>query len=103
MKKLKLSSLQLSAKEMLTREQMKQVCGGSAPDGAPCANDWDCESEFCYLGICNPSGSGSGSGEDPACLSRPVTEQCGGGTYGCCPPIYGGCVYSPQMGTYSCM
>lgn len=43
MKKLKLKALELSAEEMLTREQLKNVLGGSGDDGSGCS-----ATTYCY-------------------------------------------------------
>lgn len=48
MKKLKLQALKLGAKELLTREQLKNLMGGSGGSGnkcnVSCSSDSDCDS-----------------------------------------------------------
>jgi hypothetical protein len=64
MKKLKLSSLQMGAKELLTREQMKAVFGGSGDDGSG-------GNKSVYVCSCS-SGSGGTSWQY---TYQPTTEQ----------------------------
>jgi hypothetical protein len=71
MKKLKLAALQLGAKEVLTREQLKKVLGGDGSiDGTcRCANGLDCslfDGTKNYPGNCD-SNWGGGSGGWMAC------------------------------------
>lgn len=52
MKKLKLSSLQIGARELLTREQMKTTLGGSGGSGgSACTSNSDCSSHQACLGL----------------------------------------------------
>ena len=48
MKKLKLSALQIGAKELLTREHMRSVYGGSDGDGSG-EDGWICKSTNCTV------------------------------------------------------
>ncbi len=65
MKKLKLSSLQVSPKDLLTREQMKSVFGGSG-GSSTCANgQWwlMCVTPGGYENWCRSSNSGNANTE----------------------------------------
>lgn len=62
MKKLQLKALELGAREVLTRAQLKNFLGGSCSlvgdNGAPCNSDADCNGGSCYAGSCHGGGSG---------------------------------------------
>lgn len=49
MKKLQLKALELGAREVLTRTQLKNVMGGSG-GAQPCFEDWNCSSGQCIAG-----------------------------------------------------
>lgn len=69
MKKLRLRALDLGAKEVLSREQLKLILGGDGSSGiggsgSGCLNPTECNGfTTCINGVCtDPLGGGSGSG-----------------------------------------
>jgi len=69
MKKLRLRALDLGAKEVLSREQLKHILGGDGSggiggSGSGCTNPTECNGfTTCINGVCtDPLGGGSGSG-----------------------------------------
>lgn len=103
MKKIKLDLIKVE--EILTREQLKHVVGGSGSFGQSCVDDMDCWTAtggraYCYQGSCIPY-MGEGSSSD-GCSDRPMTEQCHGSTFGCCPGTTSTCKPS-SVGGYICL
>lgn len=85
MKKLKLKALSLGAREILSREQLRSITGGSCASADGCAiNEYCDESDNCvpleggYSG--SGAGGGSGSGSQMECYCQ--TFCCGNVYYG---------------------
>ena len=83
MKKLRLSALELGAKEVLTREQLKKVLGGA---GTACSATVTCNSGPTITCSC-PSGGVCSAGDEQVSCSCDVAMSGGSGqssdTYNC--------------------
>ncbi|MFD2872293.1 hypothetical protein ACFS5N_07440 [Mucilaginibacter ximonensis] len=90
MKKLRLKALSLGAREILSREQLKAVTGGS-----DCNSALDCPIDyFCQSGTCVYSGPPSGSNGSTASGDH---GDCSGDTNDCfCDNIDYGCLTYDQ-------
>ncbi|RVT75309.1 hypothetical protein EOD40_11110 [Flavobacterium sufflavum] len=83
---------------------MKLVVGSGGSFGQPCTNDMQCwqtsgGSAYCYSGVCVPyDGEGSSTA---GCWDRPITQQCHGSTFGCCPTDFYTCTNT--VGGYICL
>lgn len=87
MKKLRLKALELGAKEVLTRAQLRNILGGS------CTLNSDCGVfHYCYMGNCydsntpppvGGSGGSGGSGGTGGCTDGSSLCTCKGIYYGC--------------------
>ena len=96
MKKLKLSLVNMQGTEILSREQLKKVIGGSGGSGGgQCAFRMDCgEGENCVLefgertcksvdkdGACDPNNGNQDCGNGQYCIGLFATDE-NGGLYG---------------------
>ena len=83
MKKLRLSALELGAKEVLTRDQLKKVLGGA---GSPCSATVTCNSGVTISCSCS-NGGGCYAGDEQVSCACDVAMSGGSGqstdTYKC--------------------